>query len=110
MLRNVAARSVSDLWVGLDRLRADSIARSIPPEEVRGAIITLSNFGMIGGRFANLVYRSTAGGNHRSGTDFPAGCGGGERPLFPTPAEIAISSASVRMRLGRLSLIRRPKC
>jgi 2-oxoisovalerate dehydrogenase E2 component (dihydrolipoyl transacylase) len=39
----------------LDRLRADSIARSIPPEELRGATITLSNFGMIGGRFANLV-------------------------------------------------------
>ena len=36
-------------------LRADSIARSIPPEELRGATITLSNFGMIGGRFANLV-------------------------------------------------------
>ena len=30
-------------------------ARSIPPEELRGATITLSNFGMIGGRFANLV-------------------------------------------------------
>jgi 2-oxoisovalerate dehydrogenase E2 component (dihydrolipoyl transacylase) len=28
---------------------------SIPPEELRGATITLSNFGMIGGRFANLI-------------------------------------------------------
>jgi pyruvate dehydrogenase E2 component (dihydrolipoamide acetyltransferase) len=55
VLRNVAARSVSDLRAGLDRLRADSIARSIPPEELRGATITLSNFGMIGGRFANLI-------------------------------------------------------
>ena len=27
----------------------------IPPEELRGATITLSNFGMIGGRYANLV-------------------------------------------------------
>ena len=26
-----------------------------PSEELRGATITLSNFGMIGGRFANLV-------------------------------------------------------
>ena len=42
-------------WAGLDRLRADAIARSIPPEELRGATITLSNFGMIGGRFANLI-------------------------------------------------------
>ncbi|RXH00002.1 dihydrolipoamide acetyltransferase family protein [Bradyrhizobium zhanjiangense] len=55
VLRNVAERSVADLRAGLDRLRADSIARSIPPEELRGATITLSNFGMIGGRFANLV-------------------------------------------------------
>jgi 2-oxoisovalerate dehydrogenase E2 component (dihydrolipoyl transacylase) len=55
VLRNVAARSVSDLRTGLDRLRADAIARSIPPAELRGATITLSNFGMIGGRFANLI-------------------------------------------------------
>lgn len=55
VLRNVAARSVSDLRAGLDRLRADSIARSIPAEELRGATVTLSNFGMIGGRFANLI-------------------------------------------------------
>ena len=55
VLRNVAERSVSDLRAGLDRLRADAIARSIPPGELRGATITLSNFGMIGGRFANLV-------------------------------------------------------
>ena len=44
-----------DLRAGLDRMRADAVARSIPPEELRGATITLSNFGMIGGRFANLV-------------------------------------------------------
>jgi 2-oxoisovalerate dehydrogenase E2 component (dihydrolipoyl transacylase) len=55
VLRNVAERRVSDLRGGLDRLRADAIARSIPPEELRGATITLSNFGTIGGRFANLI-------------------------------------------------------
>ena len=55
VLRNVAERSVSDLRAGLDRLRADAIARSIPLEELRDATITLSNFGMIGGRFANLI-------------------------------------------------------
>ena len=55
VLRNVGERDARDLRAGLDRLRADAAARSIPPDELRGATITLSNFGMIGGRFANLV-------------------------------------------------------
>jgi 2-oxoisovalerate dehydrogenase E2 component (dihydrolipoyl transacylase) len=55
VLRNVGEREARDLRAGLDRMRADAAARSIPPEELRGATITLSNFGMIGGRFANLV-------------------------------------------------------
>ncbi|MCK1637631.1 2-oxo acid dehydrogenase subunit E2 [Bradyrhizobium sp. 157] len=55
VLRNVAERDVKDLRTGLDRMRADAVARSIPPGELRGATITLSNFGMIGGRFANLI-------------------------------------------------------
>jgi pyruvate dehydrogenase E2 component (dihydrolipoamide acetyltransferase) len=55
VLRNIGERDAKDLRAGLDRLRADVAARSIPPEELRGATITLSNFGMIGGRFAILV-------------------------------------------------------
>jgi 2-oxoisovalerate dehydrogenase E2 component (dihydrolipoyl transacylase) len=55
VLRNVGERDTTDLRAGLDRMRADAAARSIPAEELRGATITLSNFGMIGGRFANLV-------------------------------------------------------
>jgi 2-oxoisovalerate dehydrogenase E2 component (dihydrolipoyl transacylase) len=55
VLRNVGERDARDLRAGLDRMRADALARSIPPDELRGATITLSNFGMIGGRFANLV-------------------------------------------------------
>jgi pyruvate dehydrogenase E2 component (dihydrolipoamide acetyltransferase) len=55
VLRNVAERDPRDLRAGLDRMRRDAAARSIPPDELRGATITLSNFGMIGGRFANLV-------------------------------------------------------
>ncbi|HYS48365.1 MAG TPA: dihydrolipoamide acetyltransferase family protein [Xanthobacteraceae bacterium] len=55
VLRNVGERDARDLRSGVDRMRADAAARSIPPEELRGATITLSNFGMIGGRFANLV-------------------------------------------------------
>jgi pyruvate dehydrogenase E2 component (dihydrolipoamide acetyltransferase) len=55
VLRNVGERDSTDLRAGLNRMRADAAARSIPPEELRGATITLSNFGMIGGRFASLV-------------------------------------------------------
>lgn len=55
ILRNVGERGARELRAGLDRMRADAEARSIPPEELRGATITLSNFGMIGGRFASLV-------------------------------------------------------
>jgi pyruvate dehydrogenase E2 component (dihydrolipoamide acetyltransferase) len=55
VLRNVGERDARDLRAGLDRMRADAQARSIPPDELRGATITLSNFGMIGGRFASLV-------------------------------------------------------
>jgi pyruvate dehydrogenase E2 component (dihydrolipoamide acetyltransferase) len=55
VLRNVGERDDTDLRAGLERMRADATARSFPPEELRGATITLSNFGMIGGRFASLV-------------------------------------------------------
>ena len=55
VMRNVGERDAEDLRAGLNRLRADVAARAIPPEELRGATITLSNFGMIGGRFASLV-------------------------------------------------------
>ena len=37
------------------RRPSTGLARSIPLGELRGATVTLSNFGMIGGRFANLV-------------------------------------------------------
>ena len=55
VLRNVGERDARDLRAGLDRMRADAKARSIPVDELRGATITLSNFGMIGGRFASLI-------------------------------------------------------
>ena len=55
ILRNVGERGACELRAGLDRMRADAEARSIPPEELTGATITLSNFGMIGDRFASLV-------------------------------------------------------
>jgi pyruvate dehydrogenase E2 component (dihydrolipoamide acetyltransferase) len=55
VLRDVSNRDAADLRHGLDRMRADVKARKIPPEELRGATITLSNFGMIGARYAAPV-------------------------------------------------------
>ncbi|MGV3656283.1 MAG: dihydrolipoamide acetyltransferase family protein [Noviherbaspirillum sp.] len=52
VLRDVANRDAAALRQGLDRMRADAAARKIPPEELRGNTITLSNFGMIGGKYA----------------------------------------------------------
>ncbi len=52
VLRDVAHRDAADLRAGLDRMRADVRARKIPPEEMRGNTITLSNFGMIAGKYA----------------------------------------------------------
>lgn len=55
VLRDVGERDATDLRKGLDRLRQDTIARTVPPHELRGATISLSNFGRFGGRFAYLV-------------------------------------------------------
>jgi len=56
VMRNVANRTDADLRRGLNNLKQAVEARQIPLEEMRGATITLSNFGVSGaGRFANLV-------------------------------------------------------
>jgi pyruvate dehydrogenase E2 component (dihydrolipoamide acetyltransferase) len=56
VMRDVATRDDADLRRGLDNLKRAVQARQIPLEEMRGATITLSNFGVSGaGRFANLV-------------------------------------------------------
>lgn len=55
VLRDAGNRAPEDLRKGLDAMKADIAARSVPPEELRGQTITLSNFGMMGGRYAALV-------------------------------------------------------
>jgi 2-oxoisovalerate dehydrogenase E2 component (dihydrolipoyl transacylase) len=56
VMRNVHARDDHDLREGLEELKRCVAERSIPIEDMRGATITLSNFGVFGaGRFANLV-------------------------------------------------------
>lgn len=55
VLRDVANRAADDLRRGLDVMRADIEARTVPPEHLRGATISLSNFGVFGGLHAALV-------------------------------------------------------
>lgn len=55
VLRDAGNRTEKDLRAGLDAMRKDIAARTIPPQELRGQTITLSNFGMMGGRHATLV-------------------------------------------------------
>ncbi|HEX8595507.1 MAG TPA: dihydrolipoamide acetyltransferase family protein [Pseudomonas sp.] len=55
VLRDVGGRESADLKDGMNRLRADVKARSIPAKEMMGATLTLSNFGTLFGRYANPV-------------------------------------------------------
>jgi len=56
VMRDVANRDDADLRRGLNNLKRAVEARQIPLEHLRGATITLSNFGVSGaGRFANLI-------------------------------------------------------
>lgn len=55
VLRDVASRTADDLRRGLDAMRADIEARSVAPEHLRGATISVSNFGSLGGQHAALV-------------------------------------------------------
>lgn len=56
VMRDVGNRDRADLRRGLDALKQVIAERRIPPEDLRGATITLSNFGVLGaGRFASAV-------------------------------------------------------
>ena len=55
VLRDVADRSDADLRKGLDAMKRDVASRKVPPGELIGQTISLSNFGSLGGRYAVLV-------------------------------------------------------
>ena len=55
VLRNVDTMPPEELESGLRRLIADTQARRVPPEDLRGNTITLSNYGTIAGRYASPV-------------------------------------------------------
>ena len=55
VLRDIANRDAADLRRGLDAMKKAVKERKIPPEELRGYTITLSNFGTFAGRYADPV-------------------------------------------------------
>jgi hypothetical protein len=55
VLRDMGVRSVADLRAGLETMKRDVAARTVPLTELRGQTITLSSFGMLGGLHAALV-------------------------------------------------------
>jgi 2-oxoisovalerate dehydrogenase E2 component (dihydrolipoyl transacylase) len=55
VLRDAGARGRAAIAPALRDLVADARARRLPPEALRDATITLSNFGSLGGLFASLV-------------------------------------------------------
>jgi 2-oxoisovalerate dehydrogenase E2 component (dihydrolipoyl transacylase) len=55
VMQDVASRNEDSLRKGLEKMKADAAARTIPAEELRGYTITLSNFGRYGGKYATPV-------------------------------------------------------
>jgi 2-oxoisovalerate dehydrogenase E2 component (dihydrolipoyl transacylase) len=55
VLRDVQDLSTDEIRAGVERLKEKIRDRSLPAEELRGNTMTLSNFGMIAGRFANPI-------------------------------------------------------
>jgi pyruvate dehydrogenase E2 component (dihydrolipoamide acetyltransferase) len=55
VMQDVAGRTPESLRKGLDKMQEDTERQSVPPEELRGYTITLSNFGKFGGRYASPV-------------------------------------------------------
>jgi len=55
VLRDITNRNGKALRAGLNSMREDVKARTIPPKELQGATITLSNFGTIAGKFASPI-------------------------------------------------------
>lgn len=55
VLRDAASRSDEELRKTIEIFKRDIAIRALPPTEMRGPTITLSNFGAFGGRHAELI-------------------------------------------------------
>jgi 2-oxoisovalerate dehydrogenase E2 component (dihydrolipoyl transacylase) len=55
VIRNVAGRPVAELRRDVDKLKRNTLDRTVTPEQLRNFTFLLSNFGMIAGRYATPV-------------------------------------------------------
>jgi 2-oxoisovalerate dehydrogenase E2 component (dihydrolipoyl transacylase) len=55
VMQDVANRSEDSLRKGLEKMKQDTANRSVPPEELRGYTIALSNYGKFGAKYATPV-------------------------------------------------------
>jgi len=55
VIRNIAGRPVAELRRDVDKLKRNTLDRTVTPEELRNFTFLLSNFGMIAGRYATPV-------------------------------------------------------
>lgn len=55
VLQDIASRNEESLRKGLEKMKQDTMNRTVPAEELRGYTITLSNFGKFGGKYATPV-------------------------------------------------------
>lgn len=54
-IEDAGNRTPEELRAAVNQLKDDVRSRSVPPEQLRGHTITLSNFGMIAGKYGNPV-------------------------------------------------------
>lgn len=55
VIKDVGALDATQLRQHINQLKQQIKDRAVPPEQLRGATITLSNFGMFAGRYANPI-------------------------------------------------------
>jgi len=55
VLRSIESRSAVDIKDGLEHLKADVASRSIPPQELMGATLMLSNYGTLAGKYGTPI-------------------------------------------------------
>jgi pyruvate dehydrogenase E2 component (dihydrolipoamide acetyltransferase) len=88
VVRDADRLTLRELAVEIDRLARSARERRVKPEELRGGTFTVTNFGSLGGRFANPIIRPPEVGILGFGAirERPWAVGGGRieaRPVLP---------------------------